>query len=110
MGVQIDLALCCKATLPILCMGHVRVTINEQKCKRALLQLTRCLTKHPSGVRHLELRSPKGGDKCSIHGLIKLRCVHACLPGAGACTGMSLLRRCPHSSPRMGLVEDVGPC
>ena len=76
MGVQIDLALCCKATLPILCMGHVRVTINPLVCKRALLQLTRCLTEHPSGVLHLELNSFP--QRSSIHGLTDLRCACAC--------------------------------
>ena len=43
MGVQNDLVLACKATLPLLCMGHVRVTIYESVCKKTLRQLTRCL-------------------------------------------------------------------
>ena len=57
MGVQSHLALCCKATLPILCMGHVRVTTKEHEGKKPLLQATCCLAKQPGGVLHLEVLS-----------------------------------------------------
>ena len=55
MGVQGHLALCCKATLPTLCMGHVRVHTDHDLNERQLLQATRCLTKQPGGVLHLEV-------------------------------------------------------
>ena len=56
-GMQSHLAVCCKATLPFLCMGHVRVTTDKQQFERPLLQATRCLTKQPGGVLHFELSS-----------------------------------------------------
>ena len=52
-GVQSHLALCCKATLPILCMGHVTINTDEHQGERSLLQAARCLTKQPSGTLHL---------------------------------------------------------
>ena len=55
MGVQSHLALCCKATLPILCMGHVRVKTDHHLYERRLRRATRCLTKQPGGVSHLEV-------------------------------------------------------
>ena len=66
-GVQIHLALCCKATLPILSMGHVRVGIDEHgrdehERERPLLQAARCLTKQPSDVSHLEVWSRSGSQ------------------------------------------------
>ena len=57
MCVQIHLAVCCKATLPILCMGHVRVRTDNDARKRHLLQAKRCLAKQPGGVSHLEVSS-----------------------------------------------------
>ena len=57
MGVQGHLALCSKATLPILCMGHVRVTTKKHERKKPLITATRCLAKQPGGVSHLEVSS-----------------------------------------------------
>ena len=54
---QSHLALCCKATLPILCMGHVKLTTDEHQGKRPLLQAARCLMKQPNSVSHLEMWS-----------------------------------------------------
>ena len=80
MCLQANLALCCKAMLPILCMGHVRVRLDEPDGGMPLTQLTRCLTKQPDGVSHLDLFTDeylRGTRK-----LIDLRCAHtvqACL-------------------------------
>ena len=57
-GVQSHLALCCKATLPLLCIGHVRVRSDNQAREWLLLQATRCLTKQPGRVSHLEVAKP----------------------------------------------------
>ena len=72
-GVQSHLALCCKTTLPILCMGHVRVHTDHHELKRRLLQATRCLTKQPGGVSHFEVTS-KGACVLDTRNLIDLRC------------------------------------
>ena len=85
MGVQNHLALCCKATLPILCTGHVRVRIDKHERERHLLQATHCLTKQPSGVSHLEVL-PREFDaeyvRPDTRNLVDLRCASAlgCLP------------------------------
>ena len=78
---QGHLALCCKATLPILCMGHVNVRTNRLERERPLLQATRCLTKQPDGVSHLEVSSRHSNcglsmmcSDVSTHHLIDLRC------------------------------------
>ena len=85
-GVQIHLAVCCKATLPILCMGHVRVRTDEHGIERPLLQATRCLTKQPGDVSHLEV-SPRdvGHYRLGAHTLVDLRCAYAVvyLPSRG---------------------------
>ena len=58
MSMQGNLALCCKALLPILSMGRVVMTSpDEVYGGRPLLQLTRCLTEQPDKVTHLELRN-----------------------------------------------------
>ena len=54
---QSHLALCCKATLPILCMGHVTLNTDKHQGERPLLQAAHCLTNQPSGVSHLEVWS-----------------------------------------------------
>ena len=85
MGVQSHLALCCKATLPILCMGHVRVKTDHHLYERRLRRATRCLTKQPGGVSHLEVTwwgiDVNYGDWVGTRHLIDLRCallLHAC--------------------------------
>ena len=72
---QVRLALCCKALLPILCKGFVRVRLDKPKGERSLIQLTRCLSQQPGDVSHLKLfsRMPMRG----IRKLIDLRCAHA---------------------------------
>ena len=62
MGVQIHLAVCCKATPPILCMRHVRVRTDHHARKRHLSQATRCLAKQPGGVSHLDVSSRDVSD------------------------------------------------
>ena len=79
MGVQSHLALCCKATLPILCMGHVTINTDKKQLEQPLLQATRRLIKQPSVVTHLEVwsRSSSCGNVrfiVSTHHLIDLRC------------------------------------
>ncbi len=77
-GMQAHLALCCKALLPILGVGHVRVRLDTPGPGRPLLNATRCLTKQPSGAVHLDVVSWTGhlGTACTRH-LIDLRCAHA---------------------------------
>ena len=85
MVVQSHLALCCKATLPILCTGHVRVRTDKHERERHFLQATHCLTKQPGGVSHLEV-SPRDIcadiDRLDTRPLVDLRCASAlgCLP------------------------------
>ena len=50
---QVNLALCCKAMLPVLCMGHVSARLD--KPNKPLTQLTRRLAKQPNDVLHLQL-------------------------------------------------------
>ena len=80
-GMQIHLALCCKALLPILRMGHVRVNLDKHKSGRPPLNATRCLImKQPSGASHLEVFSWVGYCQEKWLGtrhLIDLRCAHA---------------------------------
>ena len=75
-GVQSHLALCCKATLPILCMGRVTMTTDERKRERPLLQAARCLTKQPGSVSHLMVSSSGYyGQNCAdMRHVIDLRC------------------------------------
>ena len=83
MGVQSHLALCCKATLPIMCTGHVRVRTDRHERERHILRATHCLTKQPSGVSHLEV-SPRElrADfvRPDTRHLVDIRCV--------SCSGM----------------------
>ena len=88
-GMQAHLALCCKALLPILGMGHVRVNLDAPKTGRPLLNATRCLRKQPSGVSHLEVFSRDYSDsqrktRPATRQLVNLRCAHAPC-GAGLC-------------------------
>ena len=76
---QGNLALCCKAMLPLLYKGIVSVRLDhhddEAEGEKPLSQLTRCLSQQPDGVSHLELFSIKlRHDTCD---LIDLRCAHA---------------------------------
>ena len=90
-GMQAHLALSCKALLPILGMGHVRVRIDWHEDGRPLLNATRRLMKQPGSASHLEVFSKEGycGISCpSTRHLIDLRCAHApnivwCLHGGG---------------------------
>ena len=84
---QAHLALCCKALLPILGMGHVRVNLDAHKNTRPLLNANRGLRKQPNGASHLHMFSFDGycGTICfGTRRLIDLRCAHAPC-GAGAC-------------------------
>ena len=79
LGMQAHLALCCKALLPVLGMGHVRVNLDKPASGRPLLKATRCLTKQPSGASHLEVFSWVGYCQEKWLGtrhLIDLRCAH----------------------------------
>ena len=100
-GVQSHLALCCKATLPIMCMGRVTVNIYDDDCERPLLQAAHCLTKYPADVSHLEVSSRIDVVYClHSHRLVDLRCAHAllCLTTCAAlCVCMLLLLLC-HSN------------
>ena len=75
---QAYLAFSCKALLPILGVGHVRVCLDTPGRGSPLLNATRCLTKQPSGASHLEVVSwaDTCGSMCTRH-LIDLRCAHA---------------------------------
>ena len=68
------LAVCCKACLPILCMGHVRVVTNNQERERQLLQATGCLTKQPGNVLHLEVSACTASARLETRHLVNLRC------------------------------------
>ena len=78
---QARLAVCCKALLPILGMGHVRVNLDTPGSpERPLLNATRCLTKQPGGVSHLELYAWDAYEDYERPGtghLVNLRCAHA---------------------------------
>lgn len=95
---QGHLALCCKATLPVLGMGRVGVTTGEQQRERPLVQATRCLVKQPGGVSHLEVVSSITDTYClDTRHLIDFRCAHAlvCLcPCAVTCMSVPLLLLC----------------
>ena len=77
---QAHLAFCCKALLPILGMGHVRVNLDKHERGRPLVNATRFLAKQPGTASHLELRSwdgCRGKGRPSTRHLIDLRCAHA---------------------------------
>ena len=83
---QAHLALCSKATLPILGMGRVRVIIDTledrfgRPYRRPLLKASRFLTKQPGGVSHLEVLGKRANLERESFGarrLIDLRCAHA---------------------------------
>ena len=88
-GMQAHLAFSCKALLPILGMGRVRVDVNEHRSRTSLLNATRCLKKQPSGVSHLEVVTAHGGFRGKLsfgtRRVIDLRCAHAamCVHGGG---------------------------
>ena len=71
---QANLALCCKAMLPILCMGHVSARLDKADGGRPLTQLSHCLREQPNGVSHLRLASQDA--ICGTHQLVNLRCAH----------------------------------
>ena len=73
MRMQAHLALCCKAMLPIISMGHLVVRApGNLYGGRPIRQVTRLLTKQPGNVSHLELRA---WDHILGTGrLIELRC------------------------------------
>ena len=99
-GMQAHLALCCKALLPILCMGHVAINVDKHGSARHLLNATRCLRKQPSGASHPEIFSRDarnfGGTLCfGTRRLIDLRCAHAsiwcwCVHGRLPCCAMAM--------------------
>ena len=68
------MALCCKAMLPILGMGHVRLFIDPEDGGSPFRPLIRWMTTHqPSGALHLEL-VPYHPQKCHVRRLMELRC------------------------------------
>ena len=72
-AVQNQLAVCCKAMLPVLSMGHVRLTIDPMNGSSPLLPLTRRVTtRQPSGVSHLEVTSIDGRRR-HMHRLMEVR-------------------------------------
>ena len=82
LGMQAHLALCCKALLPILGMGHVRVNLGTPGSGTHLLNATRYLTKQPDGVSHLDVHSledNEGPERPGTGHLIDLRCADACM-------------------------------
>ena len=72
---QVNLALCCKAMLPLLWTGFVSVRLDKPSGERPITQLSRCLAKQPNGVSHLRLYSQ--GEQRGTRKLIDLRCAHA---------------------------------
>ena len=110
-GVQGHLPLCCKATLPILCMGHVWVKTDEHKREGPIVQATRCLTKQPGAVSHLHLWSKTNTCCIDTRQLIDFRCAHAmvCLSTrAVACMREPLLLPChSHVSIQDGTDDDA---
>lgn len=86
---QAHLAFSCKALLPILSMGHVRLNADEPESRTSLLNATRCLKKQPGGVSHLEVVTAHGGFRGKLsfgtRRVIDLRCAHAamCVHGGG---------------------------
>ena len=75
MSMQVNLAISCKAMLPILCTGHVRVRLwgepNGGKSGRILRKLSHALVEQPSGIVHLDLYSR--GPWASTRQLLDLR-------------------------------------
>ena len=97
-GMQAHLALSCKALLPILGMGHVRLNADEPN---SLLNATRCLKEQPSGASHLEVFSEIGNYRGKLtfatRRLIDLRSAHQPY-GAGACMGEAPAMPWPYST------------
>ena len=87
---QANLALCCKETLPILCMGHVTVKTDPFRGERRFLEAICCLLKKPKGVLHLQVQSEidyayhTQFDTYNLvgfryaHAHIRCWCVHGC--------------------------------
>ena len=90
---QVNLALCCKAMLPTLCMGTVGARLNQPQGEEPLTQLTRCLSQQPHGVSHLKLFSTGNiASRGDTHNLMDLRCAHAlgpCQQGPVFCMAMA---------------------
>ena len=74
---QVHLALCCKAMLPLLWTGHVSASLHTPNGGRPLTQLSRRLARHPDGVSHLALFSPNAMDWRGVRKLVDLGCAHA---------------------------------
>ena len=97
---QGHLALSCKATLPILGMGHVRMRTDEPEREGHLLKAMRCLMKQPGGVSHLHVSGMRTYADLDPRHLMDLRCAHALLcltTGAAICVWMPLLLLCQSS-------------
>ena len=104
---QVNLALCSKAMLPLLYKGSVMVRLDKPKGERPLTQFTRCLSQQPAGISHLNLYTD--GSVRGTRKLIDLRCAHTmqtCLHGAGHCMSMPLLCQC--QTHKMG--HDISIC
>ena len=91
MGAQVNLALTCKAMLPVLCMGRVVVRLSptglsldglslRKNIARPLLHASRCLAKDPGAVTHLELTSWQEQKFYGTRQLIELGCAQVTQP------------------------------
>ena len=82
-GAQVNLALTCRAMLPVLGMGRVVVRLSPLglsplgNVARPLLHATRCLAKDPGAVTHLELTSWQRRKYYGTRQLIDLGCAQA---------------------------------
>ena len=83
-GAQVNLALTCKAMLPVLGMGRVVVRLSPPNSARPLLHVTRCMVRDPGAVTHLELTTRwRSLQKMRFYGtrqLIDLGCAQAPCP------------------------------
>ena len=100
MCLQVNLALCCKAMLPILYMGHVSVTLHEDDNGRPLTRLSRRLKNQRGGVSHLEVVGQRNiiapGPPCEARGLIDLRCAQHAHMLASTVAGVSMCLPSPY--------------
>ena len=100
MRLQANLAMCCKAMLPILCVGTVDAWLdNRQRSQTdmdaALVRLSRFLERQPSTVSNLNILV--FGKYNDMRRLIDLRCAHtvlACMHDAGICVCRPCLCQC----------------
>ena len=107
---QVNLALCCKARLPVLYKGNVSARLDKLDGGSHLSQFTQILSQQPNGVSHLKLFSagwplpqPNYGSHVGPTGncrdtrdLIDLRYAQSrpCRHDPGCCMGMALLCQC----------------